>query len=97
MHLAVLLPQQRERDGRLLQFLVQHGPVRDHPVCSRLRSGKQARLERRFIEFLGQRPGATGRPRALQVLGHGAQADAARLRNGAQRESGFIFQAKYVA
>lgn len=93
---AILLPQQHERDAGPLQLLMQRAPVRHDAVRGRCRPAKQARFHRAIIEVVRQRPHQTGRGGALQVGGHGAEPDPARLRDGALREPGG-FQAKNVA
>ena len=92
---TVLGPEQLQRHADPLQFLVQVGPFGDRPVeAGRIgRARKQAHLQRRIIQAVGQRPGQPGRRGAGQHGRHRAQPHRARLGNGAVRQAGFVFQA----
>ena len=93
---AVLQPEQGERDSRLLQFLVQVDPVRDHPIArgGDRRPRKHARFQRGVIEVVGQGPRQARGRRPLQVGGHRPQAHRARLRDSPVVQADVVFEAE---
>jgi hypothetical protein len=78
---------------------MQQSPIRDHPVAGRDRGGlrKHPRLQRGVIEIIGQRPGQARRGRPLQIRADRPEPDPARLRDGAVRQAGVVFQAQEFA
>jgi hypothetical protein len=97
MRRSIFLPEQHQRHARAFQVLMQVHPVRDDPVGRQRGAPKQARCYRAVIEIVGERPRQPGGRGALEVSRHGAEAQPARLRDGALREPGRVFQAENVA
>ena len=99
MDRAILHPEQGERDARLLPFLMQQAPVGDRSVSrrDRRRPRKQPRFQRGVIEIVGQRPGQARRRRPLQVRADRPEAHRTRLRDGAVRQTGVVFQPEEFA
>src|SRR5947208_12593255 len=72
---AILHPEQRQRDPWLLQFLVELAPVGDDLGTGGRDRGsrEQARVQRRIIEIVRERPLQARGPRALQIRGDGPE------------------------
>ena len=99
MRVAMLQPEQAERDAGTFQLQVDGAPIgqRARAGGDDAGTGKEPRLQCGVVQVGGQGPPQARRDRPLQVHRDRAHPDAARPGNRPVAQPGFIFQTENVA